>query len=60
MMEIQLINEELLAELHRKAASSERLYMIFDLRTTAEDTSQRMLNALEIGTHGGRLFSYDL
>lgn len=50
-MEIQLINEELLEELHRKALESERLRMNFDLRTTTEDTSQRMLNALEPDTH---------
>lgn len=49
-MEVQLINEELLAELHRKACSSDRLRMNFDLRTTPEDGSQRMLNALEVGT----------
>ena len=46
-MEIQLINKELLAELHRKAAESERLRQNFDMRTTPEDGSQRMLNALE-------------
>ena len=49
-MEVQLINELLLAELHRKAGESERLRMNFDLRTTPEDGSQRMLNALEVGT----------
>lgn len=49
-MEVQRINDELLAELHRKACSSDRLRMNFDLRTTAEDGSQRMLNALEVGT----------
>lgn len=49
-MDVQLINEKLLAELHRKACSSERLRMNFDLRTTAENGSQRMLNALEVGT----------
>lgn len=49
-MEIQLIDKGLLAELHEKAAASERLRMNFDLRTTAEDGSQRMLNALEVGT----------
>lgn len=42
-MEVQLINEELLAELHRKARALERLRMNFDLRTTPEDGSQRML-----------------
>jgi len=50
-MEIQLINDNLLAELHEKAKNSERLRMNFDLRTTLEDTSQRMLNTLEPGTH---------
>lgn len=49
-MEVQLINEELLADLHRKAQESERLRQNFDLRTTTEDGSQRMLNALEVGT----------
>ena len=50
-MDVQLINESLLEELHRKAGESERLRMNYDLRTTPEDTSQRMLNALEVGTH---------
>lgn len=49
-MDIQLINKDSLVDLHKKAAESERLRMNFDLRTTAEDTSQRMLNALEVGT----------
>ena len=50
-MEIQLINDELLSELHGKAAGSVRLRQNFDLRTTPEDGSQRMLNVLEVGTH---------
>ena len=49
-MNIQLINEELLVELREKAKGSERLRQNFDLRTTAQDTSQRMLNVLEVGT----------
>lgn len=49
-MDIQLINDELLDDLHLKAQGSERLRMNFDLRTTAEDGSQRMLNCLEVGT----------
>lgn len=49
-MEIQLINEGLLSDLHEKAAGSERLRQNYDLRTTAEDGSQRMLNVLEVGT----------
>lgn len=50
-MDVQLINDRLLSVLHWKARESERLRMNFDLRTTAEDGSQRMLNALEPGTH---------
>ena len=50
-MDIQLINENLLSELHQKAGKNERLRQNYDLRTTSEDTSQRMLNALEPGTH---------
>ena len=49
-MEIELINGCLLSGLHDKAASSERLRQAFDLRTTSEDGSQRMLNVLEVGT----------
>lgn len=49
-MEVQLINKDLLSELHKKAVTNERLRMNFDLRTTADDTSQRMLNALQPGT----------
>ena len=50
-MEIQLINESMLSDLYEKAASSERLRLAFDLRTTPEDSSQRMLNVLQPGTH---------
>lgn len=50
-MEIELINDNLLSALHCKARENERLRMNHDLRTTPEDTSQRMLNALEPGTH---------
>ena len=49
-MEIIEINDNLLAALHLRAADSERRRMNYDLRTTADDTSQRMLNALEVGT----------
>ena len=49
-MEIQLINDNLLSVLHWKARENERLRQNFDLRTTPEDTSQRMLNVLEPGT----------
>lgn len=50
-MEVQLINKSLLSELHEKAVDNERLRANFDLRTTPDDTSQRMLNALEVGTY---------
>ena len=50
-MEIELINDSLLSVLHWKAKENERKRMNHDLRTTSEDTSQRMLNALEVGTH---------
>ncbi len=50
-MDIQLINMELLEALRQKAQSSPRLRQNFDLRTTPADTSQRMLNVLEPGTH---------
>jgi len=51
-MKIELINDNLLSELHQKAReNNERLRQNYDLRTTHEDTSQRMLNALEVGTH---------
>ncbi len=49
-MKIQLINNNLLSTLHSKAEEHERRRLNFDLRTSAEDTSQRMLNALEPGT----------
>lgn len=49
-MDVQLIDKELLKELHEKAKVNERLRMNFDLRTTSEDTSQRMLNAMLPGT----------
>lgn len=49
-MEIQLIDNTLLSELHEKARASERLRQNYDLRTTPADGSQRMLNTLEVGT----------
>ncbi len=49
-MEIQLINTDLLSELHRKAKENKRLRTNFDLRTTPDDNSQRMLNVMEPGT----------
>lgn len=49
-MNVELINEQLLADLIKKAKASERLRQNYDFRTTPNDTSQRMLNALEVGT----------
>lgn len=49
-MDIELINENLLSDLHRKAKDNERLRTNYDMRTTPEDGSQRMLNVLEPGT----------
>lgn len=44
------IDKELLDSLTAKAGECERLRMNLDLRTSQNDTSQRMLNALEPGT----------
>ena len=44
------IEKQLISELFDKAVVSERKRTNFDLRTTAEDGSQRMLNALMPGT----------
>ncbi len=45
-----VIDKTLLDELSAKAKESPRLRMNYDLRNSAEDNSQRMLNALEMGT----------
>ena len=42
-----IINEKLLDSLTEQAKASPRLRMHFDLRNSAEDNSQRMLNAIE-------------
>ena len=49
-MEILLINDDLLAGLRQKAEGNERKRLNYDLRTTPDDSSQRMLNALLPGT----------
>ena len=49
-MDIQLINTDLFAELLSQASQSERKRVAFDLRTTSDDSSQRMLNAMQPGT----------
>ena len=45
-----VINQALLDKLTEEAKASPRLRMNLDLRNSAEDGSQRMLNALEPGT----------
>lgn len=45
-----ILDKEFLDGLQRQAAASPRLRMNYDLRTSADDSSQRMLNALEPGT----------
>lgn len=45
-----IITPELLDNLIQQAKDNPRLRMNYDLRTSATDTSQRMLNALEPGT----------
>ena len=45
-----IITKEILDELTEKAKASPRLRCNLDLRNSAEDQSQRMLNALEPGT----------
>ncbi len=45
-----LIDDILLDEIMKEAAVSPRLRMNRDMRNSAEDKSQRMLNALEVGT----------
>ena len=44
------ITKELLDDLSNKACESPRLRTNLDLRNNEEDTSQRMLNALQMGT----------
>ena len=44
------IDKELIDRLFVEAAASSRLRMNYDLRDSAEDGSQRMLNALLPGT----------
>ena len=45
-----LINQNLLDELTAQAKASPRLRTAYDLRTTPNDNSQRILNAVEPGT----------
>ena len=45
-----VITKEILDELTEKAKANPRLRQSMDLRNSAEDLSQRMLNALEPGT----------
>ncbi len=49
-MKIELLNGVLISALHEKAEDNSRLRQNYDLRTTPEDGSQRMLNVLQPGT----------
>lgn len=45
-----IFDKDFICHLLEEATSSERLRQNYDLRNSAEDTSQRMLNALQPGT----------
>ncbi len=45
-----IIDQKLLDDLSAQAKANPRLRQSYDLRTTPDDNSQRMLNALEPGT----------
>ena len=45
-----IFNEDFMASLLEEAMKSTRLRQNFDLRNGTEDTSQRMMNALQPGT----------
>lgn len=45
-----ILSNKLFDELKQKALASSRLRAAYDLRTTTNDQSQRMLNAIEPGT----------
>lgn len=45
-----IIDQKLLDELSAQAKANPRLRQAYDLRTTPEDSSQRILNAVELGT----------
>ena len=49
-MDITLIDFPFIHNMHVEAAQNERKRMNYDLRTTPDDQSQRMLNVLEVGT----------
>lgn len=49
-VDFKVIDIDLLCDLIHKAEKSERERYAYDLRTTPEDTSQRMLNTLMPGT----------
>ena len=50
MKKTMKITKEILDDLTQKAKESPRLRMNLDLRNSDEDTSQRMLNAIEPGS----------
>lgn len=53
-----VIDEQLLNLVTAQAKTSPRLRLNYDLRNSSEDKSQRMLNAVEPGTHLFHSFSH--
>lgn len=48
---IMVIDQKLIEKLLEDALNSDRLRQNYDMRTSVADTSQRMLNALQVGTN---------
>lgn len=46
-----VIDQKLIEKLLKDSLNSDRLRMNYDMRTSVADTSQRMLNALQVGTN---------
>lgn len=46
-----VIDQKLIESLLKNSLNSDRLRMNYDMRTSVADTSQRMLNALQVGTN---------
>lgn len=46
-----VIDQKLIEKLLKDSLNSDRLRLNYDMRTSVADTSQRMLNALQVGTN---------
>lgn len=49
-MDVTIIDSPFIHKIHIEAEQSKRKRVNYDLRTTPDDQSQRMLNVLEVGT----------